>query len=421
MLLGKQVQRTDSIAVDKTFFTAEGYLIDEPIVTRVGIFEYTNPDGTLRRELRLPEEVFNHDSLSSYQGKPIIVTHDAGLVTKDNVGHETIGTILSDGYQEGDNVRAKVVIHETDVLKECGLRELSLGYSLDTDETPGEWNGQHYDAIQRNIRINHLALVGAARAGEKARLNIDGKEEKGEGNMVLTRKQLAQAIIDFNKQARADGDVAVTIPQELIESGEVTVEEVGGGEEVAEDTALTAEQIKETMANETDPEKLKEYINMLLNLVPTETAVDGNNDVLPADEKEEDVTQQESNNEDSKKCDEEVEKPVNMDSIDKLVSAKLEMCRIGEKLGLNLEGQSISTGKKAIIQKVEPGIRLDGINEDTINGMYAMAKAKVSKMRSTTEQKRQMVNADGKDNVPGQNKSMAAQKRQEMINRGGEQ
>ncbi len=173
-----KVIRLDSIPLESTHFTPEGYLIDRPIVTSVGIFEYNNSDGTVRRELRLPEEVFAEESLASYQGKPVIITHDAGYVSKDNVQDENIGTILSKGYQDGDNVRAKIVIHNTDAMKECGLRELSLGYNLDIEETPGEWNGQRYDAIQRNIRVNHLALVQEARAGDQARLNIDGRDNK---------------------------------------------------------------------------------------------------------------------------------------------------------------------------------------------------------------------------------------------------
>ena len=172
----KRVRRLDSIQLDKTYFTEEGYLIDHPIVTSVGIFEYTNPDGSTRRELRLPEDVFAPESLASYKGKPIIITHDAGYVSKDNVEDETIGTILSAGYQDGDNVRAEIIIHNTDAMKQSGLRELSLGYNLRLEETPGVWEGQPYDAIQRDIVINHLALVGQAAAGEQARLNIDARE-----------------------------------------------------------------------------------------------------------------------------------------------------------------------------------------------------------------------------------------------------
>ena len=155
----KRVIRLDSLPLGQTMFTPEGYLMDRPILTSVGIFEYGNPDGSIRRELRLPEEVFSTESLKSYKGKPIIITHDAGLIDKNNVEDEQIGTILGEGYQSGDDVRAEIVIHDTDEMRRCGLKELSLGYNLELDETPGVWEGQPYDAIQRNIRINHLALV----------------------------------------------------------------------------------------------------------------------------------------------------------------------------------------------------------------------------------------------------------------------
>lgn len=37
----KRVVRLDSIKLNATYFTDEGYLIDHPIVTTCGIFEYT--------------------------------------------------------------------------------------------------------------------------------------------------------------------------------------------------------------------------------------------------------------------------------------------------------------------------------------------------------------------------------------------
>jgi len=63
----KRVIRLDNIQIDKTYYTEEGYLIDNPIVTSVGIFEYALPDGGVRRELRLPEHVFDPESLASYE------------------------------------------------------------------------------------------------------------------------------------------------------------------------------------------------------------------------------------------------------------------------------------------------------------------------------------------------------------------
>ena len=205
-----RVVRLDSLPLNQTYFTEEGYLVDRPILTSTGIFEYTNPDGTIRRELRLPEEVFKEESLKSYKGKPIIITHDAGLITKDNVHENAVGTILSEGYRSGNDVRAEIIIHDTDEMKSAGLKELSLGYNMDLDETPGEWDGQPYDAVQRNIVINHLALVLEARAGDQARLNIDGRDRKTKGAKSMSVNPKTK-----KKARRADG---VMSPEDLAQA-----------------------------------------------------------------------------------------------------------------------------------------------------------------------------------------------------------
>jgi len=153
--------------------TDEGYLVDTPIVGRVGIQTYYNADGSQRRELRLPEDVFSADSLASMAGKPITIGH-RGMVTAANAKALTVGVVKGDGVQDGDNVRAPIIIHDAtaiDLAENGGVSELSLGYRVDLEETSGEWNGQKYDAIQRNPRINHLAIVKSGRAGN-ARLNL---------------------------------------------------------------------------------------------------------------------------------------------------------------------------------------------------------------------------------------------------------
>ena len=37
-----KLKRIDSISMDQTYYTEEGYLVDHPIVTTCGIFEYKN-------------------------------------------------------------------------------------------------------------------------------------------------------------------------------------------------------------------------------------------------------------------------------------------------------------------------------------------------------------------------------------------
>ncbi|MGL5431928.1 MAG: DUF2213 domain-containing protein, partial [Plesiomonas shigelloides] len=54
---------------------------------------------------------------------------------------------------------------------ESGKCELSAGYTAKYDFTPGVTaDGEAYDAVQRDIRINHVALVPRARAGRQARV-----------------------------------------------------------------------------------------------------------------------------------------------------------------------------------------------------------------------------------------------------------
>ena len=37
------------------------------------------------------------------------------------------------------------------------MRDVSIGFTFDTDHTPGAWNGTKYDYVQRNLFLNHIA------------------------------------------------------------------------------------------------------------------------------------------------------------------------------------------------------------------------------------------------------------------------
>ena len=192
--------------------TEEGFIVDTPIVGRVGIQVYQNADGSIRREFRPPEEVFHPDALASMAGKPITDDHPSEPVTSKNAKALTIGVIQGEGKQDGDNVVAPIVIHDGDVIDKItngGKQELSLGYRVVLDMTPGEWNGQKYDAIQKDIRVNHLALVKRGRAGN-ARLNMDGSDA-----VVLTQDEetmpenLSRIRLDNGLEYQAAPEVAV--------------------------------------------------------------------------------------------------------------------------------------------------------------------------------------------------------------------
>ncbi|WP_283162151.1 MULTISPECIES: DUF2213 domain-containing protein [Pseudomonadota] len=167
------VNRYDRVPIGAKF-TEDGYLEDSPVLTRTGVFVYRDGNGKERRELRLPEDVFKGDSLATYRNKPITKGHP-GKVNAGNLKAHQIGTVTSEGRQDGENVVSDIVIHDPRVIKQDGWKELSVGYAVDLVDEPGEYNGERYDAIQKNIRVNHLAVVPIGRAGN-ARLNLDAAD-----------------------------------------------------------------------------------------------------------------------------------------------------------------------------------------------------------------------------------------------------
>lgn len=440
----REVKRLDSIRLDRndsTYFTDEGYLVDHPILTSCGIFEYTNPDGSVRRELRLPEYVFDEESLKTYKGKPIIITHDAGVVDKSNVDREQVGTILSEGTRDGEDVRAEIIIHDTDAMKKSGLKELSLGYNLVLLEEPGVWNGEHYDAIQTQIVINHLAIVASARAGEQARLNIDSSEKnllRGGKKMKikntrridgesLTPEELEQAIKEY-KAKRAE---------EAVDSEEEVVEDVNSDDESQEEEAVSADEDdtqegstpediaqlvkdrKDRRDNEPQDDDAKkviaeqnEDIDMLLAALEKLIAETKANADSQAEEESMD---EEEENKDSS---EDESKSLNADSADKIVRQRLAICRIGDKLNMDgLENMSIKQAKRAIISKVLPAMRVDGKSESYIDAMYDLAVGEVKNRKSVSYQKKQMFNEQKRRN--DSTESMASSARKKMIDREG--
>ena len=423
-----KVQRFDSLPLDATYFTDEGYLVDHPIVTSVGIFVYHNPDGSERRELRLPEEVFAEKSLASYKGKPIIVTHDAGYVDTDNVKDESIGTILSEGYRDGDDVRAEIIIHDTDSLKKYKMRELSCGYNLRLDETPGVWEGQPYDAIQRDIEINHLALVDKARAGEQARLNIDGQGHdcmKGEKlNMENTTKrtdgaptpeELAAAVEAFKKRraersgAAADGGITAEPPAQT----------AGTAEGEQPDAVQQVKDRRDRRDSEGDPADMPGAMGVIAQQDEDIDTLLGVIDVLKAagtttDGAEGDCggTQTDGDGDEGNAAQDKKDRADSANDFCEL----LRVVRVGDRLNMDgLETMSVKDAKKAVLGKLKPTLHLDGKSAAYVNAAFDMAVSEMKERKDTNYQRSQMMHGDGKP--PVKQTGSASEARQRMIDR----
>ncbi len=437
-------KRIDSISVDQTYYTEEGYLVDHPIVTTCGIFEYKNDDGSTRRELRLPEYVFDEKSLESYKGKPIIITHDAGEVDKENVRREQIGTIMSKGYRDGDNVRCEIIIHDTNALKNCGLKELSLGYSLDTDDTPGVYEGEKYDCIQRNIEINHLALVAEARAGETARLNIDGKDDdeqilKGGKAIMEKPNSKGHRADDGAELSPEEMEAAVALFKAQQAASQATGEGTDGGEaeeasaEEPKEEKSAVDQVRENIdrrdsegegmaPEEIIAEQKADLDTLLAEIDKLQATNDMNGDEEEKAEKTEpaegESLSEEENTDSDEACSngEEKEKGVNMDSVDRIIQDRLDVCRMADKLHLDgVEKLSVRDGRKRVIKAVNPKINLDGKSDSYINAAYDIAKQSYSERKSTDDQRKKMVTDKVRRDAKEESNSNSARKN--MISR----
>jgi uncharacterized protein len=191
----KSVKRFDNGRMYGVTKTPEGFLKGTARVTRTGIFMYKNADGSTLRELRHPDDVFDSESLNSLKMLPITNLHPKGkMVTADTAKELSIGFTGENIIPDGKYLVAPIAITTKEGVKsvEDGRQELSLGYEVELDDTPGEYCGERFDCRQTNIRYNHLAIVDRARAGAEARLNLDGEdaievEDSSESNSLHTQ------------------------------------------------------------------------------------------------------------------------------------------------------------------------------------------------------------------------------------------
>lgn len=209
--------RLDRSVLAGARYDERGYMYDSPVLTRTGVFNYRNADGSTRREYRPPDEVFNKDSLDSYRGKPFTVQHQK--VDAKNARAITVGTVLSEGREDGKDgfhrlLRADVVVHDPSAIKENGWKDISVGYSISLDETPGiSPEGEKYDAIQRNIRVDHVAIVPQGRAGV-SKFNVDRFDAVSEDISIPAKtdgepKKMATLRMDSGLEYEAAPEVVV--------------------------------------------------------------------------------------------------------------------------------------------------------------------------------------------------------------------
>lgn len=202
-------------AQDKKEIDINGYwtIKDNPI-TKVGVFPYLGrqispelePDK-IYQVLRPEEELTAPETLKSLEHIPIVNEHTMignGFTPPEQKGIEGV---------TGSNVQTPLPLVTNDLIiysekfkneVESGKRELSAGYRCRYELKEGEFEGQHYDAIQRDIIYNHIALVDEGRMGSECRVmdssitfdSITELLQQKERNMSEFKEELKEEIKD---------------------------------------------------------------------------------------------------------------------------------------------------------------------------------------------------------------------------------
>jgi hypothetical protein len=190
--------------------TPEGFLVCKgTALARTGELIYgpgetpiePGPDGITRIE-RTSDEVFAQEAMASAEGKPIVNEHPSSDVTPETWKELALGHVMNvrrgEG-PEGDLLLGDLFVTDKDAIAAIrdGKRELSCGYTADYDETaPGRGR-------QRNIIINHVALVEQGRCGP--RCSIGDAKPKG-ASMPAPHRSRFQRWLDKARGHALIGD-----------------------------------------------------------------------------------------------------------------------------------------------------------------------------------------------------------------------
>lgn len=206
-----KTHKNSQIAYEPEAKTIAGkeYLIIPVVMIREGV--HCGSAGPL---LHIAEEL--EKSVPLWDGKPVTISHpsvNGVFVSADDptvLANWAVGEV-HDVRMEGDKLRANAWLDvqklialspETlEMIQNCELIEVSVGVFSEEDDTPGEWKGETYTAINRNYIPDHLALlpgeVGACSImdGCGVRVNSVNKQKGGKSD-VLNLKMLN----DLSKQ-----------------------------------------------------------------------------------------------------------------------------------------------------------------------------------------------------------------------------
>ena len=337
-----KTQRYDRAFIQDYSETPEGYLTVTVPITRPGVFPYQRQDGTIQMEAKLPDEIFSERTIRSARSKPVTDDHPNEPVTLENFNRYAKGLSHTDAAVRNLKLYVSMTITDKGLIQKIrdGKREISIGFLSDVVAEQGTYNGEAYQFVQRNIEINHIAIVDQGRAGPEVAIRNDSDAWQIEGG----NKNMAVYKID-GKDYEVDSAVK---------------------------SFLDAQQARLDAANA----KVKDY-----------DALQGRYDAQEAQ-----LKKMEADLEEAKK------QQLSADELDKKVEARVQLISSAKTLlgdSFDFAGKTDREIKEAVIIKSSPDFKGDGKSDDYINAFYDATIGQVKKDGFSSNGQNHLFTGDG--------------------------
>jgi len=253
---------------------SNGFLRIDGVAAKTGVLTYLKPDGSIVRELVTAETLFHADALATLQGAPVTVGHPmVGLLNAENARAYSKGAVGAI-KQDGTNLAVSMTVTDSDAINAVnrGSRQLSPGYTAVMDYTPGEFDGQRYDAIQVSRTYNHLAIVDSARGGPECKINLDGFSCAVEVNQPPEEQPMPTVKLPNGATVEvADASTASTIQSEFnslqsrADAADAMVDKAKYDELQGKYDAMAEEmaKLKESKEEKADADQIGAYIGVI--------------------------------------------------------------------------------------------------------------------------------------------------------------
>lgn len=202
---------------------------------------------------RPEEELKKAETIQSLNGVPLQLEHHDDTAEKP-AQYTRIGATGTDAVFEFPYLSNSLHFFNQkaiDLIESGEKCELSIGYDCEIHKENGEYMGQPYDFVQRNIKIQHVALVECGRAGADVKVS-DSKEiilnSKTTEVKQMDKEKLLQLINELVKAGATEEEIKAKIDELTADACEdedvdVETEEV---ETEEPDTEEVEEQEQET-------------------------------------------------------------------------------------------------------------------------------------------------------------------------------